>query len=433
MATALSCNRVFCFARLRSRAPRLALVLAGAITWAPASHASDADGWIGAWTASVQPAQDADFAAESGLRGFLWNRTIRQVARISIGGSRVRIAISNEYGKSPLRIGDAHVALAAAGGKIQAGTDRAVTFGGGASIVIPAGAPAISDPVDLTLAPLAELSVSLFLPDNAQVTTAHLNGRQTAYVAAGDRTADVDFKADSQMTQRPFLSEIFGDAAPGARAIVAFGDSITDGEGSTIDANARWPDRLAERLVAAGGPPVAVLNEGISGDKLLTDGVGANGLARFERDALGQLKADTIILMIGINDIGWPGSGLAPHEPEPSAAAIIAGYKQMIARAHLKGVKIIGATLTPFAEAFAGTPRQGFYTPDKEKLRLALNAFIRSGAFDAVVDFERAIVDPGKPQYALTQYASGDHLHPNDAGYAAMAKAIDLSAIAGTK
>jgi lysophospholipase L1-like esterase len=415
---------------------RAAIVLVGAVVCSPTSQAADAGNWVGAWTASVQPTWDADFGIKTGFPVSLWNQTIRQVARISIGGSRVRIKISNEYGKIPLKIGDAHVALTAEGGKIQPGSDHALTFGGKPSIVIPIGAPAISDPVDLAVTPLTQLSVSLFLPEISPTTTMHWDGRQTAYVAAGDKVADVDFKADATQTARVFLSEIFVDAPAGAHAVVAFGDSITDGDGSTVDGNDRWPDRLAERLVAAGGAPTAVLNQGISGAKILADRMGVNALARFDRDVLGQPNADTIILLMGTNDLGWSGADLGlnettgPREDNPSAEAIIDGYRQLIARAHMHKMRILGATILPFGDAFKGTPFEGYYTPDKETRRVALNAFIRSGAFDGIVDFEQAAHDPQNPLYILPKFDKGDHLHPNPAGYAAMAGAIDLKMLA---
>jgi lysophospholipase L1-like esterase len=364
-----------------------------------------------------------------GLPANLWKQTARQTARLSIGGARVRIVLSNEYGKTPLTIGAAHIALAGEGAKIKEGSDHAVTFGGNPTIVIPPGAPAISDPVDMSVDPLALVSVSLYLPEITPLSTVHWDGHQTTYLAAGNKVADVDFKADSKLTQRMFLSEILVDAPAGARAVVAFGDSITDGDGSTIDGNDRWPDRLAERLSKTGGPPVAVLNEGISGAKILSDRMGVNALARFDTDVLTQPKADTVILMMGINDVGWPGTGLASHDPEPTAEAIIEGYKQLIARAHAHGLRIIGATLTPFGDAFAGSPFEGYYTPEKEKIRLALNEFIRSGAFDGVIDFDKVVVDPQKPGYALPKYDKGDHLHPNAAGYEAMGGAIDLKTL----
>ena len=414
-------------AKVNWRAACFAFALAGVVGFSPASRAADAGNWIGSWASSPQPAWGPDFPVPLGMAANLWKQTIRQTARLSIGGSQVRIVLSNEYGKSPLTIGAANIALAGEGGKIKEGSGHAVTFGGSPIIVIPPGAPAISDPVDMSVDPLALVSVSLYLPEVTPLSTIHFDGHQTAYVGAGNQVADVDFKADSKMTQRVFLSEILVDAPAGARAVVAFGDSITDGDGSTVDGYDRWPDRLAERLAKVGGPPVAVLNEGISGDRVLSDRMGINALARYDVDVLSQPKADTVILMMGINDLGWPGSGLALHEPEPTAEAIIEGYKQLIARAHARGLRIIGATLTPFGDAFKGAAFEGFYTPEKEKIRVALNDFIRSGAFDGVIDFDRIVVDPQKPGYALPKYDKGDHLHPNAAGYEAMGGAIDLN------
>jgi lysophospholipase L1-like esterase len=416
-------------AKVNWRAACFAATLAAVVGFSPASRAADAGNWIGSWTASPQPAWGPDFPVPLGIPANLWKQTIRQTARLSIGGSRVRIALSNEYGKTPLTIGAAHIALAGDAGKIKEGSDHAITFGGNPSIVIPPGAPAISDPVDMSVDPLAIVSISLYLPEVTPLSTIHWDGHQTAYVAGGNKVADVDFTADSKLTQRAFLSEILVDAPAGARAVVAFGDSITDGDGSTVDGNDRWPDRLAERLAAAGGPPVAVLNEGISGAKVLSDRMGVNALARFDADVLSQPKADTVILMMGINDVGWPGSGLAAHDAEPTAEAIVEGYKQLIARAHARGLRIIGATLTPFGDSFAGTPFEGYYTPEKEKIRLALNDFIRSGAFDGVIDFDKIIDDPQRPGHALPKFDKGDHLHPNAAGYQTMGGAIDLKTL----
>jgi lysophospholipase L1-like esterase len=414
-------------AKVNWRKACFALALAAGVGFSPASMAADAGNWIGSWTSSPQPAWGGDFPVPLGIPANLWKQTDRQTARLSIGGSRVRIVLSNEYGKTPLTIGAAEIALAGEAGNIKEGSAHAVTFGGNPTIVIPPGAPAISDPVDMGVDPLALVSVGLYFPEVTPLTTIHWDGHETAYLGAGNQVANVDFKADSKLTQRAFLSEILVDAPAGAHAVVAFGDSITDGDGSTIDGNDRWPDRLAGRLAKVGGPPVAVLNEGIPGAKILSDRMGVNALARFDADVLSQPKADTVILMMGINDVGWPGTGLAAHDPEPTAEAIIEGYKQLIARARAHGLRIIGATLTPFGDAFAGTPFEGYYTPEKEKIRVALNDFIRSGAFDGVIDFDKVVVDPQKPGYSLPKFDKGDHLHPNAAGYEAMGGAIDLN------
>ena len=416
--------------RRTSFRPIAAAIALGAAFIAPSAHAQRADtgDWIDTWTASPQPIWDAEFFAPINVPRALRNQTVRQIAAVSIGGNRVRVVLSNEYGSKPLVIGAAHVALAGSGAAIVAGSDRALSFDGHSSVTIPPGAPVISDPVDLTVAPLSNVTVSLFLPEQTPLTTFHWEGVQTAYISPeGNFAGDAEMKADSTIKARVFLSGIMVDAAPHARAIVTFGDSITDGANSTPDANHRWPDILARRLNQAGGAPIAVLNEGISGARVLTDRMGVNALARFDRDVLSLPHADTVVLMMGINDIGWPGCILAPHEPAPSADDIIDGYKQLIARAHIHGMRIIGATLTPFEDTFKGTPIEGYYNTDKEQKRQAVNQWIRSsGAFDGVIDFDAVTRDPNRPAHILAAFDSGDHLHPQDDGYKAMADSIDL-------
>jgi lysophospholipase L1-like esterase len=399
------------------------------LTTSPAqAQRADAGDWIDTWSASPQPVWEPDFFAPAGIPRTLRNQTIRHVARISLGSSRVRVEFSNEYGEHPLVIGAAHVALAGEKDAIAPGSDRVLTFSGSTSITVPPGAPVWSDPVDLAVAALGSVAVSLFLPEVTPATTWHNDARQTAYISGeGDFTAAERFEPAQTVTSRIFLSGIAVDAAPEARAVVLFGDSITDGDGSTLDANHRWPDFLAERLNKA-NPKVAVLNEGISGARVLRDRMGDNALARFDRDVLSHPRADTVVLMMGINDIGWPETILVPKgEPAPSAEDVIDGYEQIIARAHANGMRIIGATLTPFEDTFRGTPLYGYYSEAKEAKRAAINQWIRtSGAFDGVIDFDAATRDPANPKHIQAQYDKGDHLHPNDTGYKAMAESVDL-------
>jgi lysophospholipase L1-like esterase len=412
------------------RAAALAVAVTATLATVPSARAADPPRWIGTWTASAQPVWDTDFFPGIKFPRTIWNQTIRQVARVSIGGSRVRVVLSNEYGTRAVTIGAAHVALSDGGAKIAAGSDRVLTFGGLKTVIIPPGAPVVSDPVDLPLTPLASVAVSLYLPDTTPFTTWHNDARQTAFLVAGNKTGEVEFKPGEQPVAHAFLTEILVDAPATARAIVAFGDSITDGDCSTVDANRRWPDVLAERLIKAGGTPVAVLNQGISGAKVLADRMGVNALARFDRDVLTQPHVDTVIVMIGINDIGWAGAKLlSPGDPPASAERIIAGYRQLIERAHMHGIKIIGATLTPFEDAFKGAfdALADFYSPEKEKVRQAVNRWIREGrAFDAVIDFDALVREGKRASRMQATLSCADHLHPSDAGYKAMAESIDL-------
>ncbi|MEP3049710.1 MAG: SGNH/GDSL hydrolase family protein [Roseibium sp.] len=383
---------------------------------------------IDTWSAATQPIWEPDFLAGLSFPRNLWNQTMRQVARVSVGGEQVRIILSNEYGTLPMTVGEAHIAIAGEGSAIVAETDRALTFGGQTSISVPPGARVISDPADLDVPPLTSLAISLYFPDVTPTTTMHFDGWQTGYIVGGNKVGDADFTPDSTTLSRLFLTGVRVNAAEGARAIVTFGDSITDGDGSSADANSRWPDVLAARLVEAGGPPIAVLNEGISGERVLTDRMGINALARFEEAVLLHPQVETVIFMMGINDIGWPDSILDQNGVAPSADDIIAGYKQLIARAHDHGIRVLGATLTPFNHAFAGGPLGSYYNEEKEAKRVAVNEWIRTGgAFDGVIDFDKVVQDPENPTKILPEFDKGDQLHPNDAGYEAMANSIDLS------
>lgn len=294
-------------------------------------------------------------------------------------------------------------------------------------VEIPPGAEALSDPVQLHIAPLQDLAVSIYLPQATGPATQHALGRQVNYVASGDHSLDANAGAFTTQTRSwYFLDDVDVQATNRDRGtVVAFGDSITDGFNSTVNANPRWPNDLARRLAALHGTTMSVVDEGISGNRVLNDSIccGVNALARFDRDVLTQSGVKDVILLEGINDIGFSqlNSPLTAPATNVSAAEIIAGYQQLITQAHAAGVEIFGGTLTPFQGA-------GYYTAAGEAKREAVNNWIRtSHAFDGVIDFDRAVRDPANPLVFLPAYDSGDHLHPNDAGYQAMAQAINLA------
>lgn len=403
---------------IKSAAAMLVAVLVGVPALALASDRDRSEDarWVGTWTASPQAAEPPGDAFD--------NQTIRQVLRTSIAGNRVRVRLSNEFGATPLVVGAATIARHSAGAAIVAGSDRALTFGGRSSITLAAGAPALSDPIDFDLPAVGNVVVSLYLPKPSVPRTLHSLGVATTYIStAGDYSAAVVMPTARTAQSWYFLSGITVEGTKRSAAIVALGDSITDGFASTPDANRRWPNVLAERLQASRRTAdVAVLNHGISGNRTLFDFIGPNAQARLDRDVLNAPGAKYLILLVGINNIGIPGVFGRPDEVV-SAQDIIAGHQQIIARARERGLKIYGGTLTPFE----GTIFPGYYTPEGEAKRQAVNHWIRtSGAFDAVIDFDLALRDPARPTRMLPAYDSGDHLHPNDAGYRAMGNFIDL-------
>ncbi len=372
--------------------------------------------WVGTWAASPQTPNPGGFEFE--------NQTLRQIVHTSIGGDQVRVRFSNAFGDSSLVIGAARIAVHGGAASIVADTDRELTFNGSPSIIIPAGAVALSDPVDLEVLELEDLAVSMYLPESTGLATLHSLGLQTNYISVpGDHTAIIDMPFVETAQSWFFLSGVEVMASKKTGAVVTIGDSITDGFASTPDANNRYPNFLAERLLSGKRKHrMAVLNAGISGNRVLHDFIGPSASSRFDRDVLAQSGVTHVIVLESINDIGIPGAfGL--FDEEVSAERIILGLQQLIARAHAHGLTIFGGTLTPFE----GTIFPGYFTPEGEEKRQAVNAWIRnSGAFDAVIDFDEAIRDPSHPSRMLPAYDIGDHLHPNDAGYEAMADAIDL-------
>ena len=382
----------------------------------------DGDGrhWVATWAASPQ---SADFATVPTPASFS-NQSIRMVVHTSIGGNRVRVRLSNELGTQPLVIGAAHVALQSSGSTTIAGSDRTLTFGGRGSVTVPQGAPIYSDPIDLRVPALGNVAVTIYLPQPTPNRTFHALGQQTTWISAGgDATGATQFPTATTTTSWYLLSALEVRASSDTVAVATLGDSITDGYASTVDANRRWPNLLAERLQRSRRfDNVAVVDHGISGNRVLHDAIGPNALSRFDRDIVAASGVRFVTLLEGINDIGFSGAFGLPAEAV-SADDIIAGYKQVIARAHAQGLAIYGATLTPFE----GTTFPGYFSAAGEAKRQAVNAWIRtSNAFDAVIDFDRAVRDPSRPARMLPAFDSGDHLHPNDAGYQAMADAIDL-------
>ena len=387
----------------------------------------DDEHWVGTWSTTLHAPELLPGFTNTGFN----NQTLRQIVHISIGGQRVRLRLST-FGASALVVDAAHIALSAGDATIVAGSDHALTFGGKASITIPPGAPVISDPVELTVPDLANLAVSLFVSGATGPATWHFDSRQTSYISPpGDFTGTAVMPLDPQSPTAQawfWLAGIDLLAPRRSGAVAALGDSITDGDQSSVDKNRRWTDGLARRIAQQDEHAMGILNEGMDGNRLLHDVLAPNGLARFERDVLSQPGLDYVIVYLGHDDIGtgWPG-GLNPDQPV-TVDQILQAYEQLIERAQTRGVKIYGATLTPFEGAFVpGTPFP-LYSPENEMKRRQVNHWIRtSGAFDAVIDFDRVLRDPDAPTRLLPNYDSGDHVHPNDAGYKAMADSIDLS------
>jgi lysophospholipase L1-like esterase len=386
--------------------------------------------WVSDWSTAVQA--PADYPGAPPLLT-VENQTVRMVVRPTLGGDRLRVRLSNEYGTSALKIGAAHIAVLRQGVAIVPDSDRTLTFGGQASVSIPAGAPMLSDPIELKTTDLTELAITLFLPEKTTGSTTHFLGQHETYVSVpGNFSATVEW-TPSAITKSWYWLEgvdVISDAQ--TSALVAFGDSITDGYGSTIGSYGGWPNQLAKRLESRSQMArIAVINKGISGNRVLHDAAGVSALARLDRDLFALPGVTGVIILESINDIGFPyvkipapkasnSPDFAPFaDQKVSALDLRVGLLQVIERAHERGIKVYGATLTPFEGV-------NTYNAEGEAIRQELNQWIRTGgAFDAVLDFDEAVRDPNHLTKMRAEFDCGDHIHPSDAGYKAMAESID--------
>lgn len=417
--------------RVKKNTTAIAFVFMAVLTLTASAAAQVAgEHWVSAWGAAPHASLHYPGMPPTPV---VENQTVRMVARTTIDGKRLRIRFSNAYGTAALKIGAAHVALIEKGSKIVPESDRVLTFGGKRFITIPSGAPALSDPVDLNVPAFAEVAVSIFLPEKTPLSTMHQLGQHDTYAGGpGDLTSSVEIPHVFMNHSWYWLSGIEFWSSKNSAAIVAFGDSITDGFGAKGEYQ-DWPNQLAKRLASVDGSKWAVVNEGIGGNRVLHDGMGVSALARFDRDVLANPGVSTLLVLEGVNDVGWPhmkppkGMDLSKIKmpdlsvEDVTADDLIAGMRQMIDRAHEHGIRVYGATVTPFKES-------DMYSDAGEATRQALNHWIRtSGAFDGVFDFDAAVRDPEYPTRFREGFHAGDHLHPNDAGYKAMTDAIDIS------
>ncbi len=396
----------------------LSAALLPALVAANVSPAAAQTTWVGTWAAAPFAGNNPN-ATTGGDAAT--GSTVREIVHVSLGGSSVRVILTNEFGKESLTVGGAQIALPAPDGAIVPASAKPLTFSGSASVTIPLGALVVSDAVAFPLKPLSDLSVSLYLPQQPlSIISLHSFADTTNYLAEGNVLTAEKISATKKIYSWNFLKGVDVLADRDAASIVAFGDSITDGAKSTRDANARWPDVLAKRLAANKATVhLGVLNQGIGGNRILHDNTGPSALARFDRDVIAQAGVKYVVILESINDIGHAADPNKPYDIV-SADDLIAGFSQMARRAHTHGIKVIGATLTPYVGA-------GYQSPAGEAERQAVNHWIRTTKeLDGVIDFDKATEDPAHPGVFLPADDSGDHLHPNDAGYKAMGEAIDL-------
>ncbi|OON64614.1 GDSL family lipase [Massilia sp. KIM] len=403
----------------------VALFGLSACATSPSREPAAGQHWVASWGTSPQA-----LGQPESLPATLWrDGTVRQIVRLSLGGSRVRVRVSNVYGTQMMVLGEASIgrALRAGSSEVVAGSLQPLRFNGQAAVRIPAGGEYLSDPVEMPVAAGQDLAVTLHLSGDPGQQTGHAGARTHSFLAPGRQTNAPSLDGAQAVTRWYALAGVEVSADSPARALVVAGDSITDGYGATTDGNNRWTDYLARRIARERKQPLAVINAGIGGGRLLRDGLGSNLASRFERDVLGRAGVSHAIVFIGVNDIGVLRR--AKEDTPEALAAMLDDFKQahlqMIARAHARGVCVIGATITPFMGS-------GYYQPAaaNEALRQAVNDWVRrSGAFDGVLDFDRALRDPQQPSYLSKTYDSGDGLHPSHAGYAALAEAVPLESL----
>ncbi len=409
--------------RMRSSITRATIVgLIGFVVSALGAFAQTR--WIGSWSASQQLVEPSNALAPDDLH----DSTLRQNVHLSLGGNEIRLHLSNRFGNSPLHFTSVHLArpVSAGSSRIVVQSDKALTFSGAADVTIPPHADYVSDPVSFAADPLSDVAITLHIDTAPSEQTGHPGSRATSYVMHGDEVSALDIPDSRRVEHWYFISGIDVEAEAAARSIVVLGDSITDGHGATTNGNDRWPDLLAKRLRAlAETRNISVLNQGIGGNRLLIDGVGPNALSRIDHDVIAQPGVRYLIVLVGVNDIGMlaRGGDASQAAHDSLVRRMLGAYEQIIARAHTANIQVIGATIMPFAGS-------EFYHPGRasEADRQAVNRWIRTpGNFDAIIDFDEIVRDPGHPDRLLPAYDCGDHLHPSPAGYAAMAEAIPLS------
>lgn len=402
----------------------VALIYVGVATLGFAKSKPAPATWVGSWAASQQIPEPNNALNPDDLHG----ATLRQIVHLSVGGTSLRVHLSNAFGTMPLHLTSVHIArpVSPSEAKIDVATDKALAFSGRGDVTIPAGAEYISDPIAYPVAPLSDLAITLHLDPPPERQTGHPGSRSTSYLVHGDMVAAQDLQKPKKMDHWYWIAGIDVNAVKDSACIVVLGDSITDGHGATTNGNNRWTDDLAKKLQADHKTTMlAVLNHGIGGNHLLTDGLGPNALARFDRDVLAQAGVRYLIVLEGVNDLGKLSREGDVHQAyhDTLVQQMIGAYQQMIARAHTHGIKVFGATILPYVGSEYYHP-----APANEADRLAVNAWIRApGHFDAVIDFDKLTADPSHPDRMLPAYDSGDHLHPSPAGYHAMGDAVPVA------